>query len=56
MEKEEMENIICCAKKVFCWYYIFGEDNDAAKSYLADLGNALQKANVLFKSIELIKS
>lgn len=31
------------AGRVFNWYFIFGEDNDAAKGHLANLGNVLKK-------------
>lgn len=31
------------AAKVFNWYYIFGEDNLAAREHLAHLGNVLKK-------------
>ncbi|HUX54506.1 MAG TPA: hypothetical protein VMV56_08845 [Williamwhitmania sp.] len=35
------------AEKVFCWYYIFGEDNLAARDLLADLGNRLRACGYL---------
>ena len=34
--------LIKAAKDVFNWYYIFGEDSDAAKEHLAELGNAIE--------------
>jgi len=34
--------LIRAAKDVFNWYYIFGEDSDAAKEHLAELGNAIK--------------
>ncbi len=47
MSEEKDSKIIETAKKVFNWYYIFGEDNDAAKEHLANLGNALQEGGYL---------
>ena len=43
----KIEEIIFTARDVFLWYYIFGEDNDAAKERLARLGNALKIAGFL---------
>ena len=48
MDTEKIKRIIDAAKKVFNWYYIFGEDNDAAKEHLAELGNSLQNAGYLY--------
>ncbi len=45
--ESKIEEIIFTAKDVFLWYYIFGEDNDAAKERLANLGNALKIAGFL---------
>jgi len=30
------------ASNVFNWYFIFGEDNEAAREHLANLGNLLK--------------
>lgn len=37
-----ISRLIKAAKAVFNWYYIFGEDSDAAKEHLAELGNAIK--------------
>ena len=31
------------AKKVFNWYFIFGEDNETARNHLANLGNTIKE-------------
>ena len=45
--ESKIEKVIFTAKDVFLWYYIFGEDNDAGKEKLANLGNALKIAGLL---------
>jgi hypothetical protein len=39
--------VVKAATKVFNWYYIFGEDNSAARGHLAELGNALRDGGYL---------
>lgn len=42
-----LEEVANAAKTVFNWYFIFGEDNDAAREHLAHLGNALKAARLI---------
>ncbi len=44
---KELEIVANAAKAVFNWYFIFGEDNDAARGHLAYLGNALKAAGLI---------
>jgi hypothetical protein len=44
---KDIERIIKTAIKVFNWYYVFGEDNSAAREHLAELGNALRDGGYL---------
>ena len=39
---ECFEKLREAANAVFNWYYIFGEDNEAAREHLAKLGNVLR--------------
>ena len=37
-----VSRLLGAAKNVFNWFYIFGEDSDAAREHLAELGNAIK--------------
>jgi len=46
-EIDKRINALEAAERVFCWYYIFGEDSEAARNLLADLGNKLRVCGYL---------
>lgn len=46
-ENKKYDLVAKAAEKLFCWYYIFGENNSAARDLLVDLGNKLREAGRL---------
>ena len=46
-ENKKLNILAEAAGKVFCWYYLFGETNSAARGLLADMGNKLREAGYL---------
>jgi hypothetical protein len=43
-DARRFERIVIAAKRVWAWYYIFGESSVAGREHLAELGNALADA------------